>query len=142
MRGELIGFAARCPISIDRASRFSSPPFARLAVHSTLAALAALLLSTRRRISVALVITLRRGIALRLALVPIAIAFAIAVLTLLAALLPTRTLRTTLVPIARHVSIPALLVSLIRLSHWFLLSRFVAARQGSKLDAELIRCSP
>jgi len=71
-------------------------------------------------------------------LVLIAITFVVAVLTLLAALLPTRTLRTTLVLIARHVSIPALLVSLLRLSHWFLLGPLRGRPARSKLDAELI----
>src|SRR4029077_10088398 len=103
-----------------------------------LATLTALLLSTRRRISVALIVTLRRVVALRPALVPVAIAFAVAVLTFLAALLPTRILRTTLVRVARHVSIPTLLTSLIRLSHWSLLGRLRGRPTWSKLDAELI----
>ena len=122
----------------NRASRFFGPPFARLAIHSALATLTALLLSTRRRISVALIVTLRRVVALRPALVPVAIAFAVAVLAFLAALLPTRILRTTLVRLARHVSIPTLLTSLIRLSHWSLLGRLRGRPTWSKLGAELI----
>jgi hypothetical protein len=97
-----------------------------------------LILSTRRRIPVALVATLRRVVALRPALVPVAVSLAVALLTFLTALLSTGILRTTLVLVARHVSIPALLVSLIWLSHWFLLGRLLGRPVRSKLDAELI----
>jgi hypothetical protein len=97
-----------------------------------------LILSTRRRIPVALVATLRRVVALRPALVPVAVSLAVALLAFLTALLSTGILRTTLVLVARHVSIPALLISLIWLSHWFLLGRLVGRPVRSKLDAELI----
>jgi hypothetical protein len=111
---------------------------ARSAIRSALPALTALTLSTRSRIPVALFATLRRVIALRPALVPVAVSLAVARLTFVAALLSTRFLRTTLVLVARHVSIPALLVSLIRLSHWFLLGRLRGRPVRSKLGAELI----
>jgi hypothetical protein len=45
--GELIGFRRTMHyFDRKRASRFSGPPVARLAIHSALAALAALILST------------------------------------------------------------------------------------------------
>jgi hypothetical protein len=71
-------------------------------------------------------------------LVPVAVSLAVALLTFLAALLSTRILRTTLVLVARLVSISALLVALIRLSHWFLLGRLRGRPVRSKLGAELI----
>jgi hypothetical protein len=113
-------------------------PRARSAIRAARATLTALFLSARRRIPVALVATLRRVIALRPALVPVAVSLVVALLTFLAALLSTRILRTTLVLIARHVSISALLVSLIRLCHWFLLGRLRGRPDKSKLGAELI----
>jgi hypothetical protein len=100
-----------------------------------------LILSTRRRIPVALVATLRWVVALRPALVPVAVSLAVALLTFLTfltALLSTRILRTTLVLVSWHVSIPTLLVSLIWLSHWFLLGRLHDRQVRSKLGAELI----
>jgi hypothetical protein len=100
-----------------------------------------LILSARRRIPVALVATLRRVVALRPALVPVAVSLAVALLAFLTALLSTGILRTTLVLVARHVSIPALLISLIWLSHWFLLGRLLGRPVRSKLDAELITYS-
>src|SRR5580765_4038087 len=137
--GELIGFS-RAMHDFDRkkGEPVLRPALRTLAIHSALATLTALILSTRRRISVALIVSLRRVIPLRPALVPVAIAFAVAVLTFLAALLPTRILRTTLVRLARHVSIPTLLTSLIRLSHWSLLGRLRGRPTWSKLGAELI----